>query len=146
MADYRGDLLSLEAVLDRAFLNAALPGLHEHVMIDPNATSAIRVLAKSMHVLAVGWVAAVAWLWFATVQQHLQRHGIAPTGYGADTVISGLIPAAFIALCGVAITKWAGHAPNKYVQRREWVHAFWWSFVPNALLFITVWVMIQEGW
>jgi hypothetical protein len=145
MADYRSDFLSFEAVLDRAFLTASLPGLHQHVMIDPNAPSAVRVFAKSMHVLAVGWVAAVAWLWIASLQQHFLRHGFSPDNYGLDTVVSGLIPAAIIALSGVAITRWAGHAPNKFLQRREWWHAFWWSFVPNALLFITVWVMIQEA-
>jgi hypothetical protein len=145
MADYGSDLLSFEAVLDRAFLTAPLPRLHEHVRIDPNAPSAVRVLAKSMHVLAVGWVAAVAWLWGATLQQHFLRHGIAPDNYAMDTVASGLIPAALIALAGLLITRWAGHAPNKYLQRREWWHAFWWCFVPNALLFITVWVMLQEA-
>ena len=145
MADYPGDLLSFEAVLDRAFLTASLPRLHGHVMIDPNAPSGIRVFAKSMHVLAAGWVASVAWLWIATLQQYFVRRGLAPDNYAIDTVVSGLIPAVFIALSGIAIARWAGRAPNKYVHRKEWWHAFWWSFVPNALLFITVWVMLQEA-
>jgi hypothetical protein len=145
MADYRGDFLSFEAVLDRAFLTASLPSLHDHVTIDPNAPSAIRVLAKSMHVLAIGWVASVAWLWIASLQQFVSRQGVAPENYALDTVISGLIPAAVIAWTGAAITRRAGHAPNKYLQRREWWQAFWWSAVPNALLFVTVWVMLQEA-
>jgi hypothetical protein len=145
MADYPGDLLSFEAVLNRAFLTASLPPFHDRVMIDPNAPSAIRVLAKSMHVLAAGWVASIAWLWLATLQQHLVRHGLAPADYAFDTVVSGLIPAIVIALGGVLISRWAGGAPNKYVQRKEWWQAFWWSFVPNALLLVTVWVMLQEA-
>jgi hypothetical protein len=144
MADYPGDLLSFEAVLNRAFLTGSLPSFREH-MIDPNAPSAIRVLAKSMHVLAIGWIASIVWLWAATLQQHVYRHGLAPAGYAVDTVVSGLIPALVIAIGGVLISRWAGRAPNKYVHRKEWWQAFWWSFVPNALLLFTVWVMIQEG-
>ena len=113
MADYPGDLLSFEAVLNRAFLTASLPPFHDRVMIDPNAPSGIRVLAKSMHVLAAGWVASIVWLWLATLQQHVVRHGLAPAGYAFDTVVSGLIPAIVIALGGVLISRWAGGAPNK---------------------------------
>jgi hypothetical protein len=145
MADYRSDLLSFEAVLDRALLTASFPRLHEHVMLDPHAPSAIRVLAKSLHMLAAGWIASIAWLWLAALQQHVLRHGMAPDDYAVPTVVAGLIPAVAMALIGAAIAKWAGRAPNKFLQRREWVHAFWWSAVPNALLLITVWVMIQEG-
>jgi hypothetical protein len=145
MADYQGDLLSFEAVLDRAFLTASLPRLHEHVVIDPNAPSAIRVLAKSMHVLASGWVLAIGWLWISTLQQHVLRHGMAPDYYAMGTMVTGLIPAALMALVGIVIDRWAGRAPNKYVHRREWWHAFWWSLVPNVLLFTTVWVMLQEA-
>lgn len=144
MADYPGDFLSFEAVLDRAFLTASLPPLHDH-MIDPYAPSGIRVLAKSLHALAIGWVVSVAWLWLATLQQHFIRQGFAPENYALDTVASGLIPAAIIASIGIGIARWAGRAPDKYLHRREWRHAFWWSLVPNALLLISVWVMIQEG-
>jgi hypothetical protein len=145
MADYRSDWLSFEAALDAALLTASLPGLHQHVVRDPNAPSAVRVLGKSMYMLAAGWVASVAWLWIAGIQQHLLRHGTAPEGYSLSTALNGLIPAALIAVAGIAIDRWAGHAPNKWLQRREWIHGFWWAFVPNALLLFTVWVMIQEA-
>ena len=46
---------------------------------------------------------------------------------------------------GVIINRWTGPAPDGALQRREWWHAFWWSAVPNLLLLITVWVMIQEA-
>src|SRR5690242_4030281 len=98
MADYRSDLLSFEAVLDRALLTTSFPRLHEHVTIDPHAPSAIRVLAKSLHLLAAGWIGSIAWLWLATLQQHLMRHGIAPDNYAMPTVVSGMIPAVAMAL------------------------------------------------
>jgi hypothetical protein len=145
MADYSGDWLSFEAALDAAFLTASLPPLHEHVIIDPHAPSAVRVFAKSMYVLAAGWVASVAWLWVVTLQQHIHRTGAVPEYFDLGTLASGLLPAFLIVLAGLGVDSWAVPAPNKWLQRREWVHAFWWSVVPNALLFLTVWVMLQEG-
>ena len=38
--------------------------------------SGLRVLAKSLHLLALGWLATVAWLWVAQVQ--LNRHASTP--------------------------------------------------------------------
>jgi hypothetical protein len=114
-------------------------------MIDRHAPSAVRVLAKSMHVFAAGWILAVGWLWTATVQQHFLRHGVAPDSYGLGIVAGALIPAAVLALIGYAIDRWAGRAPTRHVHRREWHHAFWWTLMPNALLLVTIWVMIQEG-
>jgi uncharacterized protein involved in response to NO len=98
-----------------------------------------------MHMLAAGWGLSVAWLWVAQVQQHVQRQGVAPDNYAIRTVVEGLFPALLIALLGIAINRWAGRAPNKWLQRHEWWHAFLWSVVPNALLFITVYVMLVEG-
>ena len=98
-----------------------------------------------MHTFSAGWVVAVAWLWIAELQQHLLRQGVPPPNYGAATVLTGVVPGALIALLGLAITRWTGRAPDERLSRREWWHAFWWSAVPNALLFVTVWVMIQEA-
>jgi len=98
-----------------------------------------------MHTFSAGWVLAVAWLWIAGVQQHFQREGVPPPNYAITTVLSGLIPAVLIAGVGMMINRWAGPAPDESLQRREWWHAFWWSAVPNVLLLITVWVMIQEA-
>jgi hypothetical protein len=145
MADYQSDWLSYESALDPAFLTASLPPLHQHVAIDPNAPSGVRVFGKSMYVLAAGWVVSVAWLWMATLKQHILRRGFAPEYYALDTLVSGLLPAVLMALVGFAIVRWAGPAPHKWLTRREWIHSFWWSFVPNALLLLTVWVMIQDA-
>ena len=114
-------------------------------MIVPSRPSAVRVFGKSMHTFSAGWVVSVAWLWIAEVQQHLLRQGVAPPNYAAATLISGLVPAVLLALAGIALNRWTGPAPDAGLQRREWWHAFWWSFVPNAMLLVTVWVMIQEA-
>ena len=141
MADYQSELLSFPA----PFLSPALPHLHERVIIDPSAPSAVRVLGRSMYVLAWGWALSVGWLWIATVQQHVRRHDTAPPYYAMDTVAGGAVPALLMALVGWAIARYAGRAPYAELERREWWHGFWWSFVPNALLLVTVWVMIKEG-
>ncbi len=143
MTDYRSDWLPLESALDGAFLTSSLPQLHDHVVIDPHAPSAVRVLGKSMYVLAAGWILSVAWLWIAALEQHILRHGTAPGYYALDTLLAGLVPVLVIASAGIGIDRWAGPAPDKWVNRREWVHAFWWSVFPNLLLFVTVWVMVQ---
>jgi hypothetical protein len=139
MADYPGDLLPI----DWPFLT--LPHVHEHVVIDPSKPSAVRVLGKSMYVLAVGWFVSIGWLWIATVQQHLLRRGVAPPHYAVDTLAGGIVPALFMAAIGWVFAKLTGRAPYRELERREWWHAFWWSLVPNALLLATVWVMLQEG-
>ena len=122
-----------------------LPHVHEHVVIDPNRPSAVRVLGKSMHVLAVGWLGSIGWLWMATLQQSLLRRGTFPPLYALDTLAGGVVPALLMAAIGWLFAKLAGGAPSSPLERREWWHAFWWSFVPNALLLFTVWVMLQEG-
>jgi hypothetical protein len=98
-----------------------------------------------MHTFAIGWIASVAWLWIAEIQQHVLREGVAPPSYALSTLILGLIPAATMAMVGKAINRWAGPAPDLKMERREWWHAIWWSVVPTALMLATVWIMIQEA-
>ena len=114
-------------------------------MTDRARTSHTRVFGKSMFTLSAGWIGAVGWLWVAEIQQHLLRQGAAPPRYAADTLASGLIPALCLAATGLVIGRYTGTAPEPTVERREWWHAFWWSAVPNALLFSAAWVMIQEA-
>ena len=73
MAEYSDDLYPFSS----AYLIAALPQLHERVIIDPSAPSAVRVFGKSMHVLAAGWLLATGLLWFATLPQHQLGTGVA---------------------------------------------------------------------
>jgi len=133
--------------LQRQLLMAHPPHLNAtgYFMNYSSTPSAVRVFGKSMHMLAAGWAVAVAWLWVAQIQQHVLREGYAPPDYGLGTAIGGLIPSVLIALLGVAINRWAGRAPNKWLQRYEWLQAFWWSAVPNLLLLISVRVMILEA-
>jgi hypothetical protein len=98
-----------------------------------------------MHTFAAGWIISVAWLWIAEIQQYLLRQGEAPPRYALGTLFLGLIPAALISLTGKIINRWAGQAPNRSLERREWWGAFLWSVVPTAMLLVTVWVMIQES-
>ena len=114
-------------------------------MIDPSVPSAIRVFGKSMYMLALGWFGSVIWLWIAELQQYIYRHDEAPPYYSAGTVLGAIIPALLIALWGKVIKLFTGKAPSEPLERREWWHAFWWCVVPNVLLLITVWVMIQEA-
>lgn len=139
VSDYVDDCRLVSSRVTRSSAN------YELVMTASSAPSAIRVFGKSMYLFSVGWVAAVGWLWVAEVQQHLLRRGVPPPNYAMDTAGGGIAPAALIALCGILINRWAGRAPTPALQRREWWHAFWWALVPNALLFVTVWVMIQEA-
>src|SRR4029078_9586015 len=96
---------------------------YSYCMVAAPRTSAVRVFGKSMHTFAIGWIASVAWLWIAEVQQHLLRQGGAPRGYAVSTLILGLIPAGMIALVGRTINRWAGPAPTGAMQRREWIAA-----------------------
>jgi hypothetical protein len=114
-------------------------------MSHPPSTSGVRVFGKSMHVLAAGWLLSIVWLWISQLQQYVHRDGVAPAGYAAETLAAGIFPAAVVVLGGMAVERWAGSAPTSAMGRREWHHAFWWSIVPNLLLLLAVYVMIQEA-
>jgi hypothetical protein len=138
MAKYPDDLYPFSA----AYLIAALPQLHERVIIDPSAPSSVRVFGKSMHVLAAGWVLAIGWLWLDALQQHQFRTGVPFDLLGA---VSGLLPALVLGAIGWTFARVAGRAPYVELQRREWWHACWWSLVPVAMLLVTVWLIVQEA-
>lgn len=114
-------------------------------MNDRPAPSQVRIFGKSMYTLSAGWFLAVAWLWIAEIQQHLLRHGEPPPEYAQATMTGGIVPAVLLGLTGFVIGRATGRAPDQTLERREWWHAFWWSVVPNALLFSAAWVMIQEA-
>ena len=90
---------------------------YSYFMVAAPRTSAVRVFGKSMHTFAIGWIASVAWLWIAEIQQHVLRVGAAPPGYALSTLILGLIPAAMMAMVGKAINRWAGPAPDLKMER-----------------------------
>src|SRR5215208_6658430 len=129
MAEYPDDLYPFSA----AYLIAALPQLHERVIIDPSAPSAVRVFGKSMHVLAGGWVVAIGWLWLETLRHQQLGIGL-PLRLDAMETVAGVLPAVALTAIGRAFARIAGRAPYIELQRREWWHACWWSLVPIAML------------
>jgi hypothetical protein len=104
--------------------------------------SGVRVFAKSLHFLAAGWLASVAWLWIATAQQHRLRWGRMPDDYAFDTILWGVTFTLLIEIAARALVRWCGSAPERNLEFREWHHAFWWSVVPNLLLLGTAYLMI----
>lgn len=114
-------------------------------MLASSHPSAVRVFGKSLYTFSAGWTLSIAWLCVAEAQQHRLRHGTVPPDLSIDTVVSGVIPAIAIAGAGFLLTRWTGPAPAPALERREWWHAFWWSLVPNLLLLVTVWLMIDEA-
>lgn len=104
--------------------------------------SHVRVFAKSVHVLAAGWVLAVAWLWMAELRQHVRRHEVLPPDYGMATLVTGTISAVALEVLAVLFVKWVGGAASAEIQRREWHHAFWWAAFPNLLLLYTAYLLI----
>jgi hypothetical protein len=104
--------------------------------------SAVRVFAKSLHVMAVGWFVCVLWLWGAGLRQHYRRAEALPPDYGADVLVAGITAGLILQLVAGATTRWTGRAPSGPLERREWHHAFWWALCPNLMLLGTVYVMI----
>lgn len=104
--------------------------------------SAVRVFGKSLHVLAIGWALAVAWLWMAELRQHLQRHDVLPADFAAATLATGILATLALEALAIVFIRWTGAAGTPSVQRREWGHAFWWAVFPNALLLYAAYVMI----
>jgi hypothetical protein len=113
-------------------------------MTDFSQPSSLRVLGKSLHWLAAGWTVAIWWLWLASLNQSLVRRGAMPDNYGVEILVAGFLSALAIEAAAIMFARWTGPAPRPGLQRREWRLAFWWSAVPNALLLLTVYVMIES--
>lgn len=88
--------------------------------------SAMGVLVKSLHLLAVAWIAAVTYLW--VVLEPAQRAGAGLFGHAA-------IPAATLTVMAWSLGRWARSlAPHTYAPAHEWGRALSWSAVPILLL------------
>lgn len=98
-----------------------------------------------MHLLAIGWLLSVGWVWIAGVRQHMLRRGEWPPSYGARTLIEGTLSAIAIEIVAIVFVRWAGSAMQRDEERREWRHAFWWALFPNAMLLLTAYLMIQAA-
>jgi hypothetical protein len=107
--------------------------------------SSIRVLVKSLHLIAVGWLMSVGWLWLSQVRINLSRFGVPPENYAVWTLIEGIFPAAIVELCALKLADYVRTAPGMEERWREWHHAFWWALVPNLFVFGTAYLLIVEG-
>lgn len=139
MADPLDDLLPFP----QAYLLSSLPHLHERVILDPSKPSGVRVLWRSLFVLAAGWTAAVLWLWIGALHQHLWLFGAPPSLFGGHGVVVRLLPAVVLALAGWIVGRLTGRAPYRELEWREWRHACGWALVPNALVLSTAWIMLN---
>ena len=50
-----------------------------------------------------------------------------------------------IEVMAIALAIWISMVPGSADSRREWLHAFWWTIVPNLLLLGTAYLMILEA-
>jgi len=105
-------------------------------------TSAARVFGKSLHWLAAGWTAAVIWLCVAQIQRGWLLDPLLPTNYHLDTLMEGLLPAILVELMALVSVALTGAAPTRSLDRREWVHAFFWSLFPNVMVLYTVYLIV----
>ena len=107
--------------------------------------SAIRVLVKSLHLIAAGWLLSVGWLWLSQIQLNISRFGVPPEAYAVTTLVEGFFPAALVELLALRVADVVRKAPGTEQRRREWHHAFWWTLVPNLLIVGTAYLLIFEG-
>ena len=81
--------------------------------------SGLRVLAKSLHLLALGWLATVAWLWIAQIQLNIERFSMPPEGYAVRTLVEGVIPALLVEMMAF----WMASAHRPRARGRATTHA-----------------------
>jgi hypothetical protein len=102
--------------------------------------SSVRIFAKSLHWVALGWAAAVIWLCYAQMQHGLLFNPV--VDYHVDTLIQGGIPALIIEVCALATVALIGRAPTRDLEWREWVYSFVWALFPNLMVLYTVHLMV----
>ena len=105
--------------------------------------SSVRVFAKSLHWLAAGWAVAVVWLCIAQMRRGWMLDPSVATDYHVSTLIEGLAPALLIEAMAFFSVAWSGVAPTSSLERREWVHAFVWSLLPNVMVLYAVYLMVS---
>jgi hypothetical protein len=136
---------TLDQLAEAAFFGLPLIDLSP-MRADPTRPSSVRVFGKSLHMLTLGWALAVLWLWAAGLQQSVLRDGGVPPDYGLRTLALGALSAGVMESLALWITNRIGRAPSRLLERREWHHAFWWSFFPNLMLWATVYLMIVASY
>jgi hypothetical protein len=97
--------------------------------------SGVHVLIKALHMLAMVWMATVAFLWLTP------RTGLDTIG----ALNHAVPPACAIALAAIGLNRWtraqAGDVFRE--ERREYLQALSWTIVPTLFLMIGAWLTVQ---
>ena len=107
--------------------------------------SAVRVFAKSLHLLAATWIISVAVLWGAQLRQDERLNPAGLRDPHVATILEGVLPALVLEASALGVAGLARQPKGTFDERREWIHAFWWSILPMVLLFETVYLTIWPG-
>ena len=60
------------------------------------------------------------------------------------TIAEGVIPALLVEMLAFWLASLIARVKGSGDARREWLHAFWWTLVPNLLLLGTAYLMIAS--
>ena len=96
--------------------------------------SFVRVFAKSLHLLAIGWVLSVAYMWVS-----LRETG-GSSAIDVRTVVFAAAPLFFVE----ALAWWTNAWPVRAPRNGEWGQAFLWSIVPFLMLFGTCFLILNS--
>ena len=107
--------------------------------------SSVRVLAKSLHLLAAGWIVSVGVVWVFQMRNDARLNRGDPWDPHVATIVAGIVPALILGATALAIDRRAQSAPVEADDPREWVHALWWSALPVILLLEAVYLMMAPG-
>ena len=103
-------------------------------------TSSVRIFAKSLHWLALGWAIGVVWLCYSQIQHDLLFDPV--VNYHLDTLIEGGIPALLLEVCALFTIAMIGRAPRRDAEWREWLYSFLWALFPIVMILYTVYLMV----
>jgi hypothetical protein len=135
-----GPSASIEALCEFALRSTPLT----HVPIRRDRVSNVRVFGKSLHLLAAGWVTAVAILWIVGLRQVLQKHGVLVADLGLSLLALRLASGLVIEMIAIYIGRLSS-APLRTLQREEWRHAVCWAAFPHALVAVSVYITLTPG-
>jgi len=107
--------------------------------------SSVRVLAKSLYLLAAGWIVTVGIVWVVQIRRDARLDFGDPLDPHLTTIAAGIVPALLLGASALTIERKIPPAPGTVDDQREWVHAVWWSVLPIVLLLEAVYVMMVPG-
>lgn len=90
-----------------------------------NEPSSVGVFAKSLHLVALGWIVSLGYLWLSLRQTFV---------LDLRTILLAIVPLLFVEGLAWSTTRWSEWTPGRLQYEAEWRRAFWWSLLPNLLL------------